>query len=61
VEHNDEYSYVAPLPHAVVVFVAPLVIKEGDDFIEGMDTQLKGSTADRVVGGRDPAQRQRRG
>jgi hypothetical protein len=45
----------------VIVFVAPSVIEERDDFFEGMDKQLKGGTADRVVGGRDLAQRQRRG
>src|SRR5579864_559750 len=55
-------SICAPLACTrLVVFVPPLVIKNTDDFYKGMDTQLKRSTADCVVAGRDTAQRQCRG
>jgi hypothetical protein len=37
------------------------MIEKRGEFFEGIDTQLESTNADRVVGGRDPAQRQRRG
>lgn len=42
-------------------FCCPACDKERDDFFEGVDLQLQGGTADRVDGGRDIAQRRRRG
>lgn len=45
----------------VVVFVPPLMIEKTDDFFEGMVTRLEADAVDRSIGGRDPAQRQRRG
>ena len=42
-------------------FFHPLMIEKRDDFFEGIDTQVEGTNADRVAGGRGPAERQRRG
>jgi hypothetical protein len=42
-------------------FCPPLMIEKGGEFFEAIDTQLESTNAGRVVGGRDPAQRQSRG
>ena len=57
---NHVYSYVHRSPY-VIVFGLPLMIENSDDLFEEIDTQLESTIADRGVGGRGLAERQRGG